>query len=210
MKPRPAALPAGFARRPIPGQSDIVQAYRSVAVYYDLAVIDFFQAAEQLQHMEESRPFEEPCGRLFTIPCCYDFGLDWPAPGGVHRLACRRYHSASLLDSFYRVRHRVLSRFPLYGLPARCHCRAPLVCRPRRLKVAAGSVGLTGKQTGIYTEERPGGWNIVGRTPLELVNVREEYFPLRTGDRVQFRRIDTTDYYQLSGERLPQHRGQRQ
>ena len=52
------------------------------------------------------------------------------------------------------------------------------------------------------TEERPGGWNIVGRTPLELVNVRDEYFPLRTGDRVQFERIDEGTFQRLGGKRL--------
>ncbi|MGL1489057.1 carboxyltransferase domain-containing protein, partial [Vibrio parahaemolyticus] len=68
--------------------------------------------------------------------------------------------------------------------------------------VEAGSVGLTGRQTGIYTEERPGGWNLVGRTPLELVNVREGYFPLRTGDRVQFRPIQAAEFDRLRGRRL--------
>jgi len=63
-------------------------------------------------------------------------------------------------------------------------------------------VGLTGKQTGIYTEERPGGWNIVGRTPLELVNVAEGYFPLRVGDRVKFERIDESEYQRRQGSRL--------
>ena len=65
-----------------------------------------------------------------------------------------------------------------------------------------GSVGLTGRQTGIYTEARPGGWNLVGRTPLQLVDVADGYFPLRTGDRVRFVRIDETAFRQLRGQRL--------
>ena len=74
--------------------------------------------------------------------------------------------------------------FPYLGyLPPRCAgCRG----WSPRLRVEAGSVGLTGRQTGIYTEARPGGWNLVGRTPLELVDVADGYFPLRTGDRVRF------------------------
>jgi inhibitor of KinA len=68
--------------------------------------------------------------------------------------------------------------------------------------VEAGSVGMTGKQTGIYTEARPGGWNIIGRTPLELVNVRDGYFPLRTGDRVRFEAIEEAEYRNLTGTRL--------
>ena len=71
-----------------------------------------------------------------------------------------------------------------------------------RLRVEQGSVGLTGRQTGIYTEVRPGGWNIIGRTPLQLVDVQAEYFPLRTGDRVQFTRIDEREFAVLVGTRL--------
>jgi inhibitor of KinA len=64
-------------------------------------------------------------------------------------------------------------------------------------------VGLTGRQTGVYPLRRPGGWNLIGRTPLELVNVADGYFPLRVGDRVRFRRIDVGEYESLTGERLP-------
>jgi hypothetical protein len=58
------------------------------------------------------------------------------------------------------------------------------------------------RQTGIYTEARPGGWNLVGRTPLQLVSVADSYFPLRTGDRVRFEPIDTAEYQRLLGRRL--------
>ena len=71
-----------------------------------------------------------------------------------------------------------------------------------RLRVEAGSVGLTGRQTGVYPQARPGGWNLIGRTPLTLVDVAEGYFPLRTGDRVRFEPIDAAEFHRLSGKRL--------
>jgi inhibitor of KinA len=92
--------------------------------------------------------------------------------------------------------------FPYLGYLPPELCDVPRLPRPR-LRVEAGSVGLTGRQTGIYTEARPGGWNLIGRTPLELVNVRDGYFPLRTGDRVRFERIDAAAFRQRQGERLP-------
>ena len=70
------------------------------------------------------------------------------------------------------------------------------------LRVDAGSVGMTGRQTGIYTEPRPGGWNLIGRTPLELVNVADGYFPLPQGDRVRFVRVGEGEYQRRRGERL--------
>ena len=91
--------------------------------------------------------------------------------------------------------------FPYLGYLPRELCGLPRLPAPR-LRVEAGSVGLTGRQTGIYTLPRPGGWNLVGRTPLVLVDVAAGYFPLRTGDRVRFARIDEAEYRRLEGERL--------
>jgi inhibitor of KinA len=71
-----------------------------------------------------------------------------------------------------------------------------------RLRVEPGSVGLTGRQTGLYPLARPGGWNIIGRTPLEMVNVEDNYFPLRVGDTVRFQQISMSEYESLKGKRL--------
>jgi inhibitor of KinA len=95
--------------------------------------------------------------------------------------------------------------FPYLGyLPERLR-GVPRLDSPR-VRVEAGTVGLTGKQTGIYTEVRPGGWNLIGKTPLTLVCMEDEYFPLRTGDRVCFERIDEGEYRRLVGERLSARR----
>ena len=91
--------------------------------------------------------------------------------------------------------------FPYLGYLPPELCGVPRLPAPR-LRVEAGSVGLTGRQTGIYTQARPGGWNLVGRTPLVLVDVADGYFPLRTGDRVQFERIDEAEFQRLQGQRL--------
>ena len=92
--------------------------------------------------------------------------------------------------------------FPYLGyLPAEL-CGVGRLPSPR-LRVEPGSVGLTGKQTGIYPLPRPGGWNILGRTPLTLVDVADGYFPLRVGDRVRFSRIDEAEYHRREGERIP-------
>src|SRR5205814_8366661 len=91
--------------------------------------------------------------------------------------------------------------FPYLGyLPERL-CGVPRLPSPR-LRVEPGSVGLTGRQTGIYPLERPGGWNLIGLTPLELVHVEDGYFPLRAGDRVRFEPIDRMEFERLRGRRL--------
>jgi inhibitor of KinA len=180
---------------------DIVQAYTSVAVYYDLAVIDFPQVADQLRGIDQSASAGESAARLFMIPCCYELGLDWSRVENHTRLARDEVIRLLVAHVFTVYAIGFCPGFPYMGyLPGRL-AGVPRLPAPR-LRVAAGSIGLTGRQIGIYTEERPGGWNIVGRTPLELVDVRDEYFLLRTGDRVQFEPIDEACFQRLSGKRL--------
>jgi inhibitor of KinA len=180
---------------------DVVQAYTSVAIYYDLNRIDYDQAQELLGQMQKTLPAAQPVGRFFTIPCCFEFGMDWPRLEQHTGLAME-----TIIDLFTQTVYTVYAigfcpGFPFLGYLPEKLAGVPRLPAPR-LKVPAGSVGLTGRQTGIYTEERPGGWNILGRTPLELVNVRDNYFPLRTGDRVQFTKIDKGAFRKSSGNRL--------
>jgi inhibitor of KinA len=180
---------------------DVVQAYTSVAVYYDLASIDFFEAKDKLARMQAGPSAKAPPSRLFTIPCCYDYGLDWKRLQEHTGLAADDIiiaHSAAVY-TVYAI--GFCPGFPYLGYLPSVIAGAPRLLAPR-LEVDAGSVGITGRQTGIYTLARPGGWNIIGRTPLELVNVRDEYFPLRTGDRVRFESIDAASFQRLKGERL--------
>jgi inhibitor of KinA len=84
----------------------------------------------------------------------------------------------------------------LSGLP-------PQLATPRRAtprqKVPGGSVGIGGAQTGIYPKESPGGWNIIGRTPLRLFDVtKDPPAKLRAGDRVRFREISRQEFDNLS------------
>ena len=91
--------------------------------------------------------------------------------------------------------------FPYLGYLPTPLCGVPRLETPR-LRVEPGSVGLTGRQTGVYPESRPGGWNLIGQTPLTLVDVAEGYFPLRTGDRVRFEPINAAEFRRMLGRRL--------
>lgn len=77
----------------------------------------------------------------------------------------------------------------------------PRLPTPRQ-KVAAGSVGIAGKQTGIYPLESPGGWNIIGRTPLKIIGVDADgnlLCPFNTGDCVQFVSINKQEFLAQGG-----------
>lgn len=181
---------------------DVVQAYTSVAVFFDLDRIRFATVTEHLQRVQAETSTETAAeGQLHRIPCCYEFQLDLARVTEHTRLtadAVIRLHTGTLY-TVYAI--GFCPGFPYLGYLPPALCGVPRRSSPR-LRVEAGSVGLTGRQTGIYTEVRPGGWNLIGRTPLELVHVADGYFPLRTGDRVQFERINEAEFRRLQGQRL--------
>jgi inhibitor of KinA len=180
---------------------DVVQAYVSVAVFFDLDKIHYPAAAAMLQPLLTAEHPAGATGRRHVIPCCYDLNLD------LDRIAI---HCGLSRDSVIRL--HTATEYTVYaigfcpGFPYLGYLPPELSGVPRlespRLRVESGSVGLTGRQTGIYTEVRPGGWNILGRTPLELVNVADGYFPLRTGDTIRFEAMTPTEYERWHGQRL--------
>lgn len=201
----PAALRFAAAVRAdnAPWLVDVVQAYASVAVFFDLDQTRYAEAAAHARRLDDAQTgaVSPVIGKLQRIPCCYEMQLDLarvaqhtglPADEVIRRHADTEY-------TVYAI--GFCPGFPYLGYLPPELCGVPRLEQPR-LRVEAGSAGLTGRQTGIYTEPRPGGWNIIGRTPLELVNVAEGYFPLRVGDRVKFERIDESEFRASKGKRL--------
>jgi allophanate hydrolase subunit 1 len=81
----------------------------------------------------------------------------------------------------------------LSGLPRRS---AP------RVRVPSGSVAIAGRQTGVYPSESPGGWHLLGRTPLVIVDLVHGHFPIQAGDRLRFVPISAEEFARRQGELL--------
>lgn len=182
---------------------DVVQAYRSVAVFYDLRAVSVAEVASWLTERlaEPDDPAPPLDMRTFSIPCCYELGLDLDriaVHSGLERSDIIRLHQNATYTVFAIG---FCPGFPYLGYLPEPLQQVPRLETPRK-RVEAGSVGMTGRQTGIYTESKPGGWNILGRTPLTLVDVADEFFPLAVGDRVLFHAIDAAEYHGLLGTRL--------
>ena len=195
------AFAAAVRREQLAWVEDVVQAYTSVAVFYRAEATDYFQAKQYLAKLDWQNLGSNSTGKLHVVPCCYDLGVDFERVSqhtGLTREQIIAAHSAAIY-TVYAI--GFCPGFPYLGYLPENLTGVPRLETPR-LKVEAGSVGLTGRQTGIYTEARPGGWNILGRTPLELVNVAGGYFPIRTGDRVQFQAIDENEFRKTLGQRL--------
>ena len=178
---------------------DLVPAYVSVAVHFDLAVADYASVAAALA---ELRPLSQPpAGKLHVIPCCYERGPDLERVAQHTKLTTKeviRLHGETTY-TVYAI--GFCPGFPYLGYLPPALCGVPRLDQPR-LRVEPGSVGLTGRQTGIYPLLRPGGWNLIGQTPLELVHVEDGYFPLRAGDQVRFTRIDEEEFQRRLGKRV--------
>jgi inhibitor of KinA len=187
---------AGF-----PWLVDVVPAYASVGVFFDPERVNLAAVRRELAGLkpETGGP---PVGRTHVIPCCYDLQLD------LERVET---HTGLPADKIIEV--HTSCEFTVHaigfcpGFPYLGYLPPELTGVPRlpspRLRVEPGSVGLTGRQTGVYPLARPGGWNLIGRTPFTLVDVADGHFPLRVGDRVRFRKIGRDEYERSKGDRLP-------
>jgi inhibitor of KinA len=181
---------------------DVVPAYACVGVFFDATVIRTAEVIAWLKTNIRRRTATLAKPLEHTIPVCYDFPLDLPRVRELTNL-----DEADIIEKHSAIVYTVYAIGFVPGFPYLGYLPPELSGVPRlpspRLRVEPGTVGLTGKQTGIYPLARPGGWNLIGRTPLVLVDEADGYFPLRVGDRVRFHRIDEQEYHELEGERLP-------
>ena len=172
-----------------------------MGVFYDSSRVRHAEVHKLLDTLDTGTTSKSMTGSLHHIPCCYEMQLDLKRVAehtGLTEEEVIRMH-ADHDYSIYAI--GFAPGFPYLGYLPPELCGVPRLPSPR-LRVEPGSVGLTGKETGIYRGVRPGGWNLIGRTPLLLVDAQDGYFPLRVGDRVRFQRIDEAEFGKLLGERL--------
>ncbi len=183
-----------------PGITDLNPTYRSLFIQYDPWVCSF----ERLIHIVEDHlpslavPADENAV-VKEVPVCYggEYGPDLDEVARMHSLGADeviRLHCAPV----YRV--YMIGFTPgfayLGGLDEKL--RTPRKNVPRK-KVAAGSVGIADQQTGIYPIESPGGWQLIGKTPLKIFDLlRKAPFFLEAGDFVRFRPISGDEFEKYS------------
>ena len=179
----------------LPGVVDVTSSYESVAVFFDLPQVEP-DIEDKIRVLIASAGVRvSPKKRRVQIPVCYDeeFALD------LDRVA---NHTSLTPDAIVTLHSSAeytvacigfMPGFPfLAGLPQQL--RVPRLESPRT-KVSAGSVAIANAQAGVYPLESPGGWNVLGRTPLQLFRVNENPPTLlRPGDCVQFRRITRAQF----------------
>ncbi len=172
--------------------TDLIPAYSSLLVCYDPRAVSFSEMHDALIHLLTQSPTHPTTpSRTIEIPTRYggEFGLDLEfvaRHNGISEEEVMRLHASVT----YRV--YFLGFVPgfayLGSVPEQI--AAPRLPTPRA-RVPMGSVGIAGRQTGVYPLESPGGWRIIGRTELRMFDAtRESPSLLRAGDRVRFVKIN--------------------
>ena len=183
----------------IKGVEEFIPSFRSVLIHYNPGVLSYADITKYInealsQHITDV----EHKKRIIDIPVCYENGLgpdiEYVAEhAGLTVEEVIKIHSS---EPYLIYMLGFQPGFPyLGGLDERIH--TPRLETPR-LKLEAGSVGIGGKQTGLYPMESPGGWRIIGLTPVRCYNPDSSTpIPYRAGDYIKFVPVSYEEYQRL-------------
>ena len=197
---RVIAMSRKLTEKPFPGLIETVLAYASVSVFYDLVTVrqafpDYetaFNAVANYVHNishDLNESFETET-RVVEIPVSFEqqFALDLETAAASKNLSTEEFLEIFLSQTYRVYMIGFLPGFPYMGeIDERIAVSRKVI---PRTNVPKGSVGIAGRQTGIYPQDSPGGWQIIGRTDLELFDWhRDEPCLFRAGDEVRFAKV---------------------
>jgi inhibitor of KinA len=195
---------------PFEGLKDCLVAYSSLTVLYNPVVIKkyyhpsdtvFAWVADRLQHAFEQAiqtPYDNR--EVIRIPVCYEepYAPDLAALADQKQLTIHdviNIHTAGIYNVY------MIGFLPGFSYMGEVSEQIAVPRKQHPTQVTAGSVGIAGLQTGIYPLNSPGGWQIIGRTPLKLFDpFVPEPVKLQAGDRVQFYAITKNEFEEYSAE----------
>ncbi len=197
-----------LARQKFSGLIEVVPAYASVTVFYDPTLVLRTASLKSstpstwvITYLEDLLQNPFPSTRILqpviSVPVCYDpeFGLDLDFLSALHQLSPEEIIQLHTGKEYTVYMLGFTPGFPYMGA-VDDQLASPRKDRPRTV-VPAGSVGIAGKQTGVYPFATPGGWQIIGRTPLKLFDPEKNPpTALKAGDRVKFYSIGKEEFNQ--------------
>lgn len=198
-------LDQAIRQEPFAGWVENVPAYASLTVFYQpekIAITNPASAFAQVQNLLLSKLFNgsnyiTPAARVVPIPVCYEapFAPDLDFMSDLRGISREALIALHLQDTYKVYMMGFLPGFAYMGAVDE-KLSTPRKTTPRA-RVPAGSVGIAGRQTGIYPFDTPGGWQIIGKTPLKMLDWgKSDPFLLKTGDLVQFYAISKETFEQ--------------
>ena len=182
------------------GITNITPSYNKLIISYDLSIIKFQELKEEIKNLKliQIKNNEE---KIVKIPVCLDdeFSLD------LNRLSEKlKIEKDKIIQTFLKKEYFCYMTGFIAGMPflgdTDSKIRLQRLDTPR-VKVPKGSVGITEQFCNIYTFESPGGWNIIGNTPIKVFDKFNQKNPakINPGDRVAFYKINKDEYLKFNG-----------
>ncbi|MDO4276785.1 MAG: 5-oxoprolinase subunit PxpB [Eubacteriales bacterium] len=183
----------------IEGVVDVIPAFCSLLINYDPRVVTYDELKKRMRHlvkMDVMSDVEQK--KIFEIPVCYG-GEYGPDIANIAEHAGLTEEEVIKIHSSRDYLIYMLGFLPgfcyLGGLDERIH--TPRLANPR-IKINAGSVGIGGSQTGIYPLDSPGGWQLMGMTPVKTYDPkRETPILVEAGDYIRFVPVDEEEYNRI-------------
>lgn len=177
---------------------EYIPAFTTITIIYKPTEILYKDACLELNkivlNIEEHNEINQ---HIVPIPVCYgdEFGPDLEFVADVNNLTKEEVMNIHANGNYLVYMIGFSPGFPYIGGMSE-RIAAPRKKSPR-LNIAAGSVGIAGKQTGIYSIDSPGGWQIIGRTPLRLFQIdKQKPAFLKAGDKIKFIPISRDEYHE--------------
>ncbi|WP_299096980.1 5-oxoprolinase subunit PxpB [Winogradskyella sp.] len=178
---------------------EIINTFNSLLIIYDLTIDDVYGEILRLKSLKiKVETLEDASSKLWRIPVCYDadFGIDLEAFSKEKQLSKNEVielHSSAIYTIFF------IGFLPgflyLGGLNKKLYLDRKST---PNLDIKKGSVGIGGNQTGIYPKNSPGGWHIIGKTPVDFFNAKSSPpCVFNAGDKLQFFAISKTEFLDL-------------
>lgn len=185
-----------------PQITDIVPAYNSIALIFDRLVEDPEHHIDKIQSQLNRQSDPEISPKTHNVPVCYELGLDWEEVQKHTSLKKKEIVDKHIGGDYTVAMMGFIPGFLyLSGLDDKISC--PRKAEPRT-KIPGGSVGIAGNQTGIYSLESPGGWQIIGRTPDSFFDPKmDPPSEVKPGDKVEFYRISEAKFKKLNTKQRP-------
>ncbi len=179
----------------IAGVNNLTPSYNKLIISFDLKKINFNKLKKIIDNIEIIKN-DSIQNKKFEIPVCCeeDFSLDIKKLEEKLKMKEEKIYGSFFEKEFFCYMTGFIAGMPFLGDLDK-NLRAKRLDTPR-VKVPKGSIGITEQFTNIYTFESPGGWNIIGSTPLNIFNSSKENEPnlINPGDTVTFKRISKKKY----------------
>ena len=179
----------------IEGITNITPSYNKLIISFDLNFINFNEIKKKIENLE-IKEFSKVEGKSINIPICCDdiFALDIKRLEKKLNIRKDQIYEKFFSKEYYCYMTGFIAGHPFLG-DTDLSIRAKRLETPR-VKIPRGSVGITEQFCNIYSFESPGGWNIIGNTPLNIFDKSNELSPnlINPGDTVKFNQITIEDY----------------